>query len=231
MSADMILNLLGPPIVAAVFFGLSWGWAKAVRRGRPLTLFMKVMLTYGSIFMLGMGYAMAFGDSLGTVLNMSPKRAWIPVSIAWAFALAGIAWWRHKRNERLAGDQHPKVPVRAYFSAGLPFLGVLASLIMSAIEWEFVADGQGHLWQALTWTAALAACIWLAGKNRRVAVVMAFRVFLVLGVIGAIGHPTPAALVAVGVVAIAYFLIERLWPKPSGPPVLDFETLSRNKPD
>jgi hypothetical protein len=96
MSADMISNLLGPPIVAVVSFGLSWGWAKAVRRGRPLTLFMKVMLTYGSIFMLGMGYAMAFGDPLGSVLNMSPKRAWIPVSIAWALALGFVAWRRHK---------------------------------------------------------------------------------------------------------------------------------------
>jgi len=92
----MMLNLLGPPIVAVVFLGLGWGWAKAVRRGRPLTLFMKVMLMYGSLFMLGMGYAMAFGDPLATVLNMSPKRAWIPVSIVWAFALGIVAWRKHK---------------------------------------------------------------------------------------------------------------------------------------
>lgn len=96
MSADMMLNLLGPPIIVLFFFGLSWGWAKTVRRGRPLTVFMKLMLTYGSLFMLGMGYAMAFGDPLGTVLSMSPKRAWIPVSIAWAFTLGVVAWRRQK---------------------------------------------------------------------------------------------------------------------------------------
>jgi len=231
MNPDTLLNLLGPPVITLIFFGLSWGWAKSIRRGRPLTPLMRLMLTYGSLVVLGTIYAMALGDPLGPIFHVSPNRAWIPESITWAFALAGIAWWRHKRNERLAGDQHPKVPVRAYFSVGLPFLGVLASLVMSAIEWNFVAEGQGHLWQALAWTAALAASIWLAGKNRRVAVVMAFRVFLVLGVIGAIGHPTPAALVAVGVVAVAYFLIERLWPKQADLPVLDFEALSHNKPD
>ena len=231
MSQDMLWNLLGPPIMALVYFGLCLGWARSVRRGRPLTPFQRLMLTYSVLVMLGLGYAMAFGGPLGAVLHMSPKRAWIPVSIAWALALAGIAWWRHKQNERLAGDEHPKVPVRVYFSVGLPFLGVLVSLVMGAIEWNFVAEGQGHLWQALAWTAALAACIWLAGKNRRVVVVMAFRVFLVLGVIGAIGHPTPVALVAVGVVAVAYFLIERLWPKHSDPAVLDFEALSQDKSD
>lgn len=96
MSQDMLLNLLGPPIVALIFFGLGWGWAKTVRRGRTLTTFMKLMLTYGSLFMLGMGYAMAFGDPLGAFLNMSPKRAWIPVSIVWAFALGVVAWRKHK---------------------------------------------------------------------------------------------------------------------------------------
>ena len=231
MSPDTLANLLGAPIITLIFLGLSWGWARSVRRGRPLTPFQRLMLAYSSLVVLGTIYAMAYGDPLGAVLHMSPKRAWIPVSIAWALALAGIAWWRHKKNERLAGGQHPKVPVRVYFSVGLPFLGVLASLIMAAVEWNFVAEGQGHLWQALAWTAALAACIWLAGKNRRVVIVLAFRVFLLLGVIGAIGHPTPAALVAVGVVAVAYFLIERLWPKQSDPAVLDLEALSQNKPD
>ena len=229
MSQDMLWNLLGPPIMTLVYFGLCLGWARSVRRGRPLTPFQRLMLTYSVLVMLGLGYSMAFGDPLGAVLHMSPKRAWIPVSIAWALALGAFAWWRHKKNERLAGGQHPKVPVRAYFSVGLPFLGVLASLIMAAVEWNFVAEGQGHLWQALAWTAALAACIWLAGKNRRVVIVLAFRVFLLLGVIGAIGHPTPAALVAVGVVAVAYFLLERLWPKQSDPAVLDLEALGQDK--
>jgi uncharacterized membrane protein len=231
MSPNMLANLLGAPIIALIFLGLSWGWAKSIRRGRPLTPLMKLMLAYSSLVVLGTIYAMAYGDPLGPIFHVSPNRAWIPESITWAFALGGIAWWHHKRNERLTGEQHPKVPVRVYISVGLPFLGVLASLIMSAIEWNFVAEGQGHLWQALAWTAASAACIRLAGKKRRVVIVMAFRVFLVLGVIGAIGHPTAAALVAVGVVAVAYFLIERLWPKHSDPAVLDFEALSQDKSD
>lgn len=219
---DLLVSTIG----ALVWLGLSWGWARSVRRGCAMTPPQRKMLWYSFGFILGMCYIMMFGSWFAW-----PHALWFVLIAAWGVMLALVAWWRHKKNERLAGSQHPKVPVRTYFSVGLPFLGVLASLIMGAIEWNFVAEGQGHLWQALAWTAALAASIWLAGKNRRVVVEMAFRVFLVLGVIGAIGHPTPAALVAVGVVAVAYFLIERLWPKQKDPPVLDFEALSRNKSD
>ena len=160
-----------------------------------------------------------------------PTAIWFVAIGVWGVALALILWVRYVRNRRLHGGPAPKTPTRAYVSIGLPFLGVLISLIMSAIEWDFVAEGKGHLWQALAWTAALAASIWLARQNRRAALVMAFRVFLFLGVIGAIGHPSVAVFVALGIVAVGYFLVERIWPKHSDPAVLDFEALSRNKPD
>lgn len=211
---------------ALLYLLLAWGWSRSVNGGRPLTPWQKKFLVYSFVFALGMAYLMVFGSWLHL-----PPMVWFAAIGVWGVVLALILWRSHVRNKQLNGDQGPKTPARTYLSTGLPFLGVLVSLIMSAIEWEFVAEGQGHLWQALAWTAALAASVWLARQNRRAVVVMAFRVFLVLGVIGAIGHPSVTVFIALGVVAVAYFLLERLWPKQNDPPVLDFEALSRNKPD
>lgn len=215
-------DILAPAVGALAWLLLSWSFARSVNMGRPLKAGQRAILACGLWFVLGMGYSMAVVAMLGW-----PRGTWIPMTIFWAALIGFIAWRRHMRNKRLASEEDPKIPARAYVSVGMPFLGVLISLIVSAIQWEFVAEGQGHLWQALAWTAALAASIWLARQNRRVAVVMALRVFLVLGVIGAIGHPSIAVFVALGVAATVYFLIGRLWPKDTDPPVLDFEALSR----
>jgi hypothetical protein len=209
-----------------VYLLLGWGWLRSVNGGRSLRPSQKKMLLYSFVFILGMVYLMMFGSWLHL-----PPVVWFIAIGVWGVVLVLILWRRHKRTKRLGAEERATVPARVYFSVGLPFLGVLVSLIMSAIEWDFVAEGQGHVWQALAWTAALAASIWLARQNRRAAVVMAFRVFLVLGVIGALGHPSAAVFVALGLVAVVYFLIERLWPKPSNPAVLDFEALSRKKPN
>jgi hypothetical protein len=121
--------------------------------------------------------------------------------------------------------------MRSRRSVGLPFLGALVFLIISAISWIDVASGQGHPWRALAFTAALAACIWLARRNRRATVVMSLRVLLLLGVLGAIGHPSVAMVAFLGVVALLYFLVERLWPKHSNLSVPDFEALGQDKPN
>lgn len=205
---------------------LTWGWLRSANGGQSLRPSQKKMLLYSFVFFLGMAYLMM----LGSWFHL-PTTIWFVAIGVWGVVLALILWVRYARNKRLHGDPAPKPPARAYVSIGLPFLGVLISLIMSAIEWDFVAGGQGHLWQALAWTAALAASIWLARKNRRAALVMAFRVFLFLGVIGAVGHPSVAVFVALGTAAVVYFLVERIWPKHSDPAVLDFEALSRNRPD
>lgn len=226
MNNKYIQDLIFANGGALVYLLLVWGWSRSVNAGRPLTPWQKKLLLYSFVFILGMVYLMMFGSWFHL-----PTAIWFIAIGFWGAFLVLILWRRHVRNKRLNGDQGPKAPARAYVSVGLPFLGVLVSLIMSAIEWDFVAEGQGHLWQALAWTAALAASIWLARQNRRAAVVMAFRVFLVLGVIGAIGHPSVAVFVALGIVAVVYFLVERLWPKQTDPPVLDFEALSRNKPN
>jgi Ca2+/Na+ antiporter len=218
-------DLLMPPVVTLVFLFIFWAFTRSLR-GRHLDGVQRKLIGYGCLVVLGGSYICVLGRALGW-----PVARWNEAAVVWAVLVILFAWWRYKRNRRLTGNQLPKVPARAYISTALPFLGVLVSLVMSAIEWEFVAEGQGHLWQALAWTAALAASIWLARKNRRAAVVMALRVFLVLGVIGAIGHPSVTLVVALGVVAVVYFLIERLWPKRSDPPILDFESLSRNKPN
>jgi hypothetical protein len=225
MSTNLMIDLLGPPVLVLVFALLAWASDRAITGGRPLTPHMRNTLLYGSVFLLGGSYSMALASAFHW--GNGPMFSLIA---GWGIAVIVFAVWRYRRRVSSA-LKSAKSPPRTKLSHGLPVVGVLVSLVMSAIEWEFVAEGQGHLWQALAWTAALAASIWLARQNRRAAVVMALRVFLVLGVIGAIGHPSVTLVVALGVVAIVYFLIERLWPNNPEPPVLDFETLSRNKPD
>jgi hypothetical protein len=128
-------------------------------------------------------------------------------------------------------DERPKIPMRSRLSVGLPFLGVLIFLIIGAISWIDVASGQGYPLRAVAFTAALAACIWLARRNRRATIVMSLRVLLLLGVLGVIGHPSITVVTFLGVVALVYFLVECFWPTLPGPPAHDIEAVSGEEPN
>ena len=131
--------------------------------------------------------------------------------------------------ENMKSEERPKLPLRTRLSIGLPFLGVLIFLAVGSISWLDVAAGQGNLWWALAFTAGLVPCIWAAGKNRRVALIMSLRVIFLLGALGAIEHQSVAVVVFLGVVAAAYFLIKRFWRLQPGPPLGNPESLTPKK--
>ena len=59
-----IMDFVIPLCVALAFLGLGRLWLLAVRKGQPLTPFMKGALLYGSLFVLGLGYLLMFGGNL-----------------------------------------------------------------------------------------------------------------------------------------------------------------------
>jgi hypothetical protein len=87
--------IFGPPILAIVFLILGWPYARLVRAGRQLTQAQRAMLRYGFFFVLGMGYSMALGASLG----WQGKRA-IALTVGWAMFLGGLVWRAHTRNKK-----------------------------------------------------------------------------------------------------------------------------------
>ena len=87
--------IFGPPILAIVFLVFGWPYARFVRAGRPLTQAQRTMLRYGVFFVLGMGYSMALGASLGW------QGKWaIALTVVWAMFLGCLAWRGHARNRR-----------------------------------------------------------------------------------------------------------------------------------
>ena len=58
---DVLQDILVVAIGSSLALLLSWLYMRAIRRGRPLTKVMKVMLAYGFLFALGVGYSMMAG--------------------------------------------------------------------------------------------------------------------------------------------------------------------------
>lgn len=201
-----VLGLVMPIILGFVFLGYGWLNSRLITGGQPLTPHMKRVLRYGFFFVLGAGYA-AF---IGKLLNW-PISGWVLLIIGWGVLLAFIAWRRYRRAR--AASEAPRKPISTTLAEGLPAAGLLVCLVASVVEWSLWADGKAHLAVALLWTAGVPAMIALARRNRRATVIVALRAFLALGVIGAIGRPGVRALVAVGVIAVVLFLVEKLWKK------------------
>ncbi len=85
--------IFGPPILAIVFLVFGWPYARLVRAGRPLTQTQRTMLRYGAFYVLGMGYSMALGASLGW------QGKWaIALTVAWAVFLGYLAWRARARS-------------------------------------------------------------------------------------------------------------------------------------
>ena len=94
MSSNQIFNLVAPPILTLIFSGICYAWARATRRGEPLTPLQGGMILYATIFALGMVYLILFQD--GVVRLLRWKYAWIVALVLWGTILAALAWRRHR---------------------------------------------------------------------------------------------------------------------------------------
>jgi hypothetical protein len=97
MNDTDLVNIFAPPVLTLTFGGICYLWARAVRRGRPLTQLQRKMIFYATAFAIGMTYAILFQDTLGALVHW--KNAWIATLVLWFFLLAIVAWLRNRTNQ------------------------------------------------------------------------------------------------------------------------------------
>lgn len=219
---DIFGQVLFPPLLGVALLLIGWSYGRSIRGRRPFTPAMKAITAYGVFFVVGTTYFMAWGPELGSILGVAPNRAWIVPSLPWGLTLGYIAWTKRRQHTATVAKNPPE-STRASLAESLPLVGLLVCLIGAAVEWEFVARGQGHLLIALLWMVGVAAAIGLARRNRRATVVTALRAFLGLLVVGALAQWSLPGLIAAGATAVVLLLLEKLWKKK--PPTVDLEAL------
>jgi hypothetical protein len=89
-----LLDILAPALGAVIWLLLSWLYARAVSLGRPLNAVQKGMITYGLLFVMGMGCLIVFGGGFEW-----SKTLMFSLVAAWAMLVAALAWWRSKRTQ------------------------------------------------------------------------------------------------------------------------------------
>ncbi len=193
-----------PFLIALGFLVLGWASVRPIYAGRPLPTHMKKALSYGFFLMLGGCYLMLFGAQLNW-----PHPAILTAIGGWGVLLAAIAWWRYRQKR--TPPEAPRRTVSTVLAEGIPALGLMISVIGSAVEWEYIFRGQGRWWVGLLWLAGVAASIWAAGRSRRTTVIVVLRGVVALLVIGAIAQGTSPALIAAAIAGLALFLLEKFW--------------------
>ena len=90
-------------LVSLIWLGLSWSWARVVRRGRPMTPGQREMFWYAFGFIVGTCCIMMFGSWFAW-----PRPLWFVLSAAWGVTLTLVAWLRHRhRSARPQGRSIP----------------------------------------------------------------------------------------------------------------------------
>jgi hypothetical protein len=90
MGDKVLQDIVFAPILT-IIFGLICYWRlNVLRRGRPLTSFMRVLLVCLCLFALGMTYAILFQDGLAALLHW--KEAWLAAILGLAAVLTLFAW-------------------------------------------------------------------------------------------------------------------------------------------
>jgi len=87
--------IVASPLVAALWFVLTYSVTSAVTGGRQPTFKVKAFLLFGFLFVWGAGYTMSFTATFG----LSPQTLWISLP-TWGVLVAVFAWWRYRRAQR-----------------------------------------------------------------------------------------------------------------------------------
>lgn len=89
----MLKDFLVVTMLVLLFILLSWSYGRALSGGRQLNPVKRRILTYASVFALGMMYLMVFVSDLGW-----PQRLMFPMIAIWGAAVGLVAWRRHRRQ-------------------------------------------------------------------------------------------------------------------------------------
>lgn len=92
------LVITGP---ALLFLLITWLYGRVVSGGRPLNRFKRTVLSYGFVFVLGMGYLMVL------VADLHWPKEWVfPLIGIWAVGVGFVAWWRYRREKAQNDGNH-----------------------------------------------------------------------------------------------------------------------------
>jgi len=101
MSDTVLQNIIFAPTLTLIFGLICYWRLRALRRGRPLTPFLRVLMICLCLFAVGAVYAILFQDGLATLLHW--KGAWLAAILGWAVVLA-LFTWRQSLNGSAAHD-------------------------------------------------------------------------------------------------------------------------------
>jgi len=90
MSDIDVQGLLLIPVLTGVFALVCYIYARLVRRGKKVTSTQKKMITYASLFCLGMGFAMILNPQLQDIVHWN--HAWIAATLLWVAFLSSAGW-------------------------------------------------------------------------------------------------------------------------------------------
>jgi hypothetical protein len=98
INKALLLDIVLPPVAAAVATTLWWVSARSINGGLPLNPVQRIMFVYGFMFILGMCYSMAIVG-----VFRWPHWMWIPPTVLWTILMALLA--RRRYRQVLSGQQ------------------------------------------------------------------------------------------------------------------------------
>lgn len=225
IAFEWLIVIFFPPVLAFVAWLLGFAYVRAA------TPFVRTLHNYLFFACLGIGYFISLTDT--KLFKVPSETLWLTIP-TWLAFLFFIARGRYQQKKAREGQTVEKEGASAStggaakattaaktFQVALATFSLILCLIASMVEWEAWGKSNAHLWAPLLWTVGAATVIVLARPNRRVTVIISLRTVVVLGVIGAISHPSLVVLVVVGALTATWIALERFWEKPPDP--LDLE--------
>lgn len=154
MTELTIDELLVPLGAAAMVLIVSFGYARAIRGGQPLTSAIKKGIVYIPIFTLGMGYLMMFAGKL----HWKGSSLFLGIAI-WGGLVLGLAILGSGRNKQEAAQPKPKIASPRDIAA-IVARATLFMLLLGTISYPSKAT------LALLFCAAL-VLVWIEVSRRK----------------------------------------------------------------
>ncbi|HZT73829.1 MAG TPA: hypothetical protein VE996_09280 [Terriglobales bacterium] len=205
-------DVLFPPAItalAAAMFYLSYVRARGMRR--PFT---RALMIHGTVFWLGMAYAIVWQDWLAWIFHW--RFAWVPVAALWGWLVLRDALRRYRRPQPAEGAvAPPTAPARARAAGAERWLAAAWMIVLAGamIAWAAFFDHKTMLLWPLVWSGLAAASLaWPGARRARAAA--GLRGLLPWAIIGAVAVHTWPAFVLVAGLALALWLLARGRPAP-----------------
>lgn len=109
---ETFLQLFVPLLGALFVTFFTWRLNRTLSQGRPMSAFVKKLLSHGFLFMLGLGLLITWNAELATFLRFPGREVWRPLGVAWAVVLcydAGRRLSEKHSTQEISEDASPGV--------------------------------------------------------------------------------------------------------------------------